>query len=249
MNKLIIAVVILVFPFIQTNTYAKDYLFVSLEWPPLEYLDKEQRPTGLAVDIVTKIMSRLGHSVQIKIYPWARSLKLTRLGKADAIFTVLKTPERETFLDYSRGVLAPQTICLYKKKDGKISFNGDIDKLRQYRIGVVSTISYGQKFDQARSLLNIQRVATIEQNFAKIVYNRIDLTISNVYVGDYALKKSAFANQIEKIPTPVQKLPSFIAFSKKNNLKDLRDQFDKELDKMKQTGEFQSIMRHFDFEM
>ncbi|MBW1801029.1 MAG: transporter substrate-binding domain-containing protein, partial [Deltaproteobacteria bacterium] len=122
---------------------AANYVFVTLEFPPLEYTGEDGNPRGIAVDMVKRIMNSLGHAVQIKVYPWQKALKMVRDGDADAIFTAYKTPERETFLDYSAEMLVPQIVGFYVKKGSPINFDGDLNTLRNTRIGVVSTISYG----------------------------------------------------------------------------------------------------------
>ncbi len=248
--KKFLALLIVVIMFLDfSNAFCDDFLFVSLEFPPLEYIGKNKKPTGIAVDVVTTIMERLGHTIRVKIYPWSRALMLTKKGDADAIFTAYKNPERETFLDYSNEVIVAQVVNFYKMKGRNINFDGDISKLKQYRIGVVSTISYGQKFDQAKSILKLDRVNKLEHNFVKLLKGRIDLTISNIFVAEHILKKQNMTNRIVRIPIEVQNVPSYIAFSKKKGLTGLRDQFDTELSKMKQSGEYNRIMKTYGIEM
>ncbi len=248
MKNLIMALVMVVSLAFSSNAFCGDYLFVSLEFPPLEYIGDNKEPTGIAVDVVKTIINSLGHTVTVKIYPWARALKMTETGKADAIFTAYKNPERETFLDYSKSVIVHQTVYFYRKKGSSINYDGDLKKLRPYRIGVVSTISYGKKFDEAKSMLQLDRVNKLEQNIKKLMIGRIDLTLSNAYVGDYELKKMSLQDQIEKIPTQIQSIPSYIAFSKVKKLTALRNQFDIELEKMKQSGEYAKILKQYGVE-
>ncbi len=141
----------------STGTNAAEYVFVTLEFPPLEFTGEDGQPTGIAVDIVRKVMTSLGHEVVIDIHPWSRSLDLVRKGNADAIFTAYRTPEREKFLDYTNEVLIHQTVSLYARKDSPIIFNGDLTTLKNRQIGVISTISYGPQFDRVRDELITER--------------------------------------------------------------------------------------------
>jgi polar amino acid transport system substrate-binding protein len=228
---------------------AANYVFVTLEFPPLEYTGDDGNPQGIAVDMVKRIMSSLGHTVQIKVHPWPKALEMVRNGDADAIFTAYKTPERETFLDYSAEVLVPQIVGFYVKKGSPITFNGDLRTLRTRHIGVVSTISYGPKFDQVRSQLQVERVERLEQNFQKLLSDRIDLLISNIHVADWELQKFQLREKIIRLPHEVERMSSYIAFSKQRSLTTLRDQFDQELRKLKGNGEYDEELGKYGIEV
>jgi polar amino acid transport system substrate-binding protein len=233
----------------SSKVAAEHYRFVTLEFPPLEYAGEDGTPQGIAVDIVTKIMNKLGHTVDVKLYPWARGLDMVKEGDADAIFTAYKNPERELFLDYSQQVLIPQIVCFYVKKGNPITFDGDLNTVKDKRIGIVSTISYGQKFDQFKPQLQLDRVEELEQNFKKLEAGRIDLVISNAYVAESTLGKLQSTDSFTRLPQEVERVPSYIGFSKKRGLAALRDQFDQELIKLKESGEYTEIMKKYGVDM
>ncbi|WDP91546.1 MAG: transporter substrate-binding domain-containing protein [Desulfobacter sp.] len=221
---------------------ADHFNFVSLEFPPLEYAGRNGEAEGIAVDIVKTIMAHLGHTVDIRIYPWARSLRMVKRGEADAIFTAYKNDEREQFLDYSKTVLIPQIIAFYVRKDSGIKYDGDLLKLKSQRIGVLNTISYGKKFDDVREQLNTRVVQNLKCNFKKLKANRVDLVISNVYMGDSTIKKMGLDHEFKRLSPAVQAVDSFIAFSKARGLMAIRDQFDAALEKLIADGTYDKIM-------
>lgn len=224
---------------------AGSYNFVTLEFPPIEFAGQDGKAQGIAVDLVEKIMANLGHQVTIEVIPWARGLEMVKTGKADAIFTAYKTPEREEFLDYSTSVLVPQTVSLYVPKNSELAFDGDLLKLKDKRFGVVSTISYGKIFDSLRDQLKTERVENLESNLRKLLAGRVDLVISNIYVAESEINKLALQNDVKKLAPEVETVDSFIAFSKAKGLSDLRDNFDKELAKLVQDGTYAAIMTKY----
>ena len=225
--------------------WAETYHFVTLEFPPLEYAGPDGQAQGIAVEIVRKVMTHLGHEVNVSVLPWARALEMTRSGGADAIFTAYKNPEREKFLDYSKGVLAPQIVALYVPRDSAIAYDGDLMKLKDMRIGVVSTISYGKKFDGLRDKLKVDRAESLESSLKKLLAGRVDVVISNVYVADSEIKKLGLGDQLKRLSPHVQSVDSFIAFSKAKGLSTLRDSFDQELGKLIQDGSYDNIMAKY----
>ena len=52
---------------------AESYSFATFNFPPYEF-EQDGAPRGIAVDLVREAMHRLGHTVEIRIYPWARAL-------------------------------------------------------------------------------------------------------------------------------------------------------------------------------
>ena len=79
--------------------------------------------------------------------------------------------------------------------------------------------------------------------------NRLDLVISNVFVGETTLNKiykdNKKTSRVITLDPKVESVPSYIAFSKVKNLKELRDAFDTELEKMKKNGEYLAIMKKY----
>lgn len=225
-----------------TDTRAGEYALVTLEYPPLEYLDTSGRAKGIAVDLVTQIMTELGHSVSVEVLPWTRAVKMVRYGEADAIFTIYKNSARETFLDFAQEVLIPQRVALYAPADSPTTFNDDLESLKTLRIGVVSTISYGRRFDQLRPELTLERTASLEQNFAKMLLGRIDIVINNVHSAENVIKKLQLGEKIRQLHPYVESVPSYIAFSKKKGLASLKQDFDRQLRQFKQSGRYGAIV-------
>lgn len=230
-------------------SFADNFNFVTLAYPPLEYENKEGKAKGVAVEIVETIMAGLGHEVTISVLPWTRAVKMVRTGKADAIFTAYKNPTREEFLDYCKEVLIPQAIFFYAKKGSQFQFDGKWTSLKDKRIGVVSTISYGQLFEKQKHLFQIDRVHKREYNFEKLMKGRIDLAPESLYVADYTLEQMGLTDEIIRIPGKVESVASYTAFSKKRNLTQLRDDFDTQLKKMKESGEYFEIVKKYGLEL
>ena len=132
-----------IFFLISGYCFAKTLELVTLQYPPYVF-EHNGEIKGIALEIVEEAFRRMQQPVNVKLLPWARALKYIKRGKADAIFTAFKNPERETFMVYSKEVLINQTISLFVRKDSNIIFDGDLKKLSNYRFGVVRKVSYGK---------------------------------------------------------------------------------------------------------
>lgn len=220
---------------------------VTLVFPPLEYEDENGHADGAAVEIVRTVLSEMGYKVSVEVLPWSRSLGLVKEGKADAIFTAYKNPEREAFLDFGNEILIPQVCSLYIKAGSDKTFNGDVRELIGQRVGILNTISYGQIFDRAKDELGIktERVDSLDLNFKKLVAGRLDYVISNRYSAQIEIDALGLEKDVKELVMPVEVTPSYIAFSKARQLTGLRDKFDVALRDLKKSGRYYKILERY----
>lgn len=233
------------------SSLADSYTCVSFEYPPLIQSGSDGRPTGLAVEIVSRVFQQMGHTMKVELYPWGRSLAMVKHGEADCIFTLYHSPEREQFLDYSNESIVSQTIYLFTRKGAPVSFNGDFSSLKGLQVGTAHKVNYGPRFEGARSQLAIDEAPTIEQNFRKLAVDRIDVVPSHLYTAVSTLELPSLkphAEKIVRIPTPVENVPSHIAFPKVKNMTALRDNFDAELKKLVASGEYRRLLDRYKVE-
>ena len=227
--------------------YADQFKLVSLQYPPYIY-EESGEVTGFMYDVVSEVFKRMGHNSSTKIHAWPRSLEQVKTGTADAIYTAYKNDERVKFLDYSTTVLMPQEVVLFAPKGSDISFDGDFNKLKDLKIGIVRDISYGTIFDgvmKKGDIVKVDAATNLEQTVKKFEAGRVDLIISNKYTALSMFKKLGFQGKFEALPTPVQSVPSYIAFSKENNLAGVRDEFDRVLQGMIEDGTYDSMINKY----
>jgi len=209
LKQLLVAISLL----ISTLTLGADLkklTLVTLEFPPLEYRNSDGVPEGIAVDIVKKVLGNLGYEVEINIYPWTRAIGFVKEGKAHAIFTAYKNPEREKFLDFGSEVLIEQKISFYAQTGSKFVFKDDFTQLKNMSIGTLNTVSYGIEFDTAKLAipLNTQRVEKLDLSFKKLAAGRLDLVISNEFSASDTIKDLKLEPKIIKVPNTVETTPS-----------------------------------------
>ncbi|WP_163834214.1 substrate-binding periplasmic protein [Spartinivicinus ruber] len=233
-SRTIIKTLIILSGLLGSVLQAREYHFVTLEFPPYEYLDKKTlHPKGFAVDRVQQIAKRNQLNIKILVLPWTRSLSMAKKGEADAIFTIYKNPDREQFLDFSNEVLAYQIVSLFIHKNRTIKYDpsAPLKSLKQYTFGVVSTISYGSIFDNFKKNLQLETVHNLEANLRKLKSSRVDIVPYNYHVAKYTIDNNIaeFSNSFKLLVHPLQEVPSYIAFTKKKNLTELKAIFDQEL--------------------
>ena len=242
----------LVFSSFSGASRADNFHCVSLQYPPLIHLNDDGQVDGLAYELVRAVFQRMGHHVTVEVLPWARSLAMMKAGERDCIFTIFRNAERETFLDFNQQSIIPQVVYFYAQKNAQPKFDGNMATLLHYRIGTVQKVNYGPKFEENRSKMLLEEVATLEQNFKKLALGRIDLVPSNFYTASYTLEQpeiSPYARQLVQLAVPLDTVPSFIGFSKERKLQALAAQFDVELKKAVRSGLYRKLLKKYNIQM
>lgn len=240
-------ILILMVIFIAATVSARPLELLTLQYPPYEF-EEDGELKGFVVDIIHAVFQRMDQPINITLLPWARALQMIADGEADAIFTAYKTPEREVFADYSSEILMPQVISLFVRHDSEISFDGDLAKLSGYSFGAVRGVSYGMIFDQTvqNGVINPPDLAaTGEINMEKLLGERFDILVSNKYGALHIQQRMNALDLVRELEPEIESLPSYIAFSKKQNLSAVRDRFDQVLAELKADGTYDWIINHY----
>ena len=87
-------------------------------YPPHEFLGNNNEPDGYNVEMTKAIAKVMGLRVQIVLGPWDELRDKLKSGEIDIIQGILKSPERESYLDFS----APYAIVsqsIFARKGGR----------------------------------------------------------------------------------------------------------------------------------
>lgn len=206
------------------------------------------KPTGMLVELVTEAFRRAGHSVEIKLMPWARCIEEAKIGAVDGVFSSFKLPERELFLSFPKEALTTQIIAFFARSNSTVGFDGGLNSVRDVKIGIINGTSYGKKFDAAvkdGALAHIDRANNIDSNLQKLVFARVDLIPSYREVAMEAARRLDLLSKIQEISPPIESVPSYLAFTKVRDLSKLSRAFDTELALMKQDGTYDRIVERY----
>lgn len=224
--------------------WAETVVLAAANTQPTAFL-VDGKPTGVLVELVSEAFRRAGHSVTIKLMPWARCLEEARTGQVDGIFSSFKLAERERFLAFPKEALSAQEIVFFARKDSKVKFDGSFGALRDARIGVILGTSYGKKFDatiDAGSWRSIDQTNSIESNLRKLTLGRIDLMPSFRDVAVAEAKRLGVFAQIRELSPAIETVPTYLAFTRVRDLGELAEAFDKSIIAMRHDGSYDRIV-------
>jgi len=226
----------------------KPFLMVHTEYSPLNYTDERQQVVGINADIVREIFKRLDRPVVIQLYPWARALAMLEEGKADGGISAYYTEERAEYLDYSKEPITLQTVCLYTSTKHPIPYTGKLEEAYPHSLGYVRQYSYGQQLDSAIQYGRFSETTVINNlpaGLRMLTEKRLDLIVGYAMAVQQHIKSEGLSQEITELSPPVDRVPSFTIFSKKNQLLPLRELYDAKLKEIKADGTYDKILHSY----
>ncbi len=111
-------------------------LCIDPDWMPFEKIDEHGEHIGISADYIKLFRRALSMRINlIKTSSWKESLDLARQGKCDIISSILKTPERSKYLNFTKPYIRYELVAVTKKD---VFFVDGIKDLYGKKIGVAT---------------------------------------------------------------------------------------------------------------
>lgn len=215
------------------------------EWPP--YLSESIENHGPIAHLIKDIFAEEGYAVEFRFLPWPRAYAEAATGSFDATAIWMHKTERESDFFFSDPVLDEQFVFFHLKSQ-HFSWKTFQD-LNGMLIGGGLEYSYGPKFDTylKEKKVRMERVTTDQQNFGKLLRERITLYPQEINVGYAALRTHFSRKDVERIthnPKPLLVNQSFLMLPKSQKASTkLKDKFNIRLQQFRENGKYQ---KYFD---
>ena len=229
-------------------------------WDPYQYIAVKQeirQLTGLDVQLVRAIFSRLGYQVSYDEVGWRQHQLDVKNGVRDIAAGAFRNPERAEYAYYS-APYRKETDVVYVRKGEASRFNyGSVSELlarfreQNLRLGVISGFYYGPELAQylgdPANASRIHRVANDVENFQNLLDRRIDAFVADRLVGETLAWKHGWQLAVEELSPPVYSADIHVIFSRKTTTPELVESFNRSLEELKQSGQYSRIVREYLF--
>lgn len=221
-----------------------DISFVTEEYPPFNMTGADGIPTGVAVDLLAEMFQSLGtpfSASDIKVYPWARSIKIALNTPDTCLFVCTRTAAREDDFAWVGPVYEAKNVAFAMKSKG-LDINSVAD-LTGLIAGVIRD-DIGDEQAQQAGIQKIDRVTSNKHNIKKLIAGRIDIWIYNEIAAKRQIKSLGFdLDQFETVYVLATDELSY-AFHKDTDPK-LLAQFQTALDQLKTSGAYDRIVSKY----
>lgn len=209
-------------------------------YAPYCILNENGTICGMDVDIILEAFKMSNIDVQLMSCTWDGSLKLLEQGLVDVIPTVGYSKERESYMHFSNEYRLGSTYAFYTLKESNVTIN-KYEDLYNYKIAV-QNFKYNDKFENDKKLKK-DNSADIATMYNKLIKGQIDTFIANEYTANYFFRTNGVTGKVikQKLYFEVKDSDGRMAFSRKNNLDEYIDIFNKNIDKMMSQGTIDKI--------
>jgi ABC-type amino acid transport substrate-binding protein len=209
---MLICLGVLALSLVSSAHAGKKIVLATLDWEP--YIGASMEDKGYVAELVKEAYKRKGYDLQIEFMPWARVIKMAKIGKYDGYFPEYYAEELKK--DYEVSSPFPGgPLGFYKRKDKPVQYNS-LKDLVPYRIGVVRGYVNTKEFDDAAYLKKEEATDDLT-NFKKLLKNRLDLVVSDKFVGKFIVSKNLPAQfkDLEFLEPPLENKDLFVCISHK----------------------------------
>ncbi|GAA0777513.1 transporter substrate-binding domain-containing protein [Roseibium denhamense] len=201
-------------------------VLTGFEAPPYLYLDASGVPTGLLVDIVRGASEESGVPVKFLVTSWPRAQLETERGRADLIFPVVYTKEREAWLEYPIDPITQFEMMIFAHKDAPFSFSGDASDLHGMTIGKIAN---GRMHPNFRALEESGKATVEGRESIEELLRGSQLRRLDAFVAPYLLTiwtaNNLGISAVKEFQDPIGVSDIFLALSKKSANADLWERF------------------------
>lgn len=236
---------VLLFLGVAMPAKSEQFQVVGAEFPPLMYV-KDGNPAGLSVELLQMMLQNLKDvDVKIEFHPVPRMLKIVAAEKNAFTLSITRNQERESQFKWV-GPICPRTNALFKLKARSDLQIKILQDLHPYKIGV------GRGYAAVNDLLNagipkeqIEEVTEDAQNVKKLFMQRIDFVATTDLVFAHVLQQEGHQlNEVEQAMILDAKYQYYYAFHKETDEK-IIPQFQQALDQLKQSGEYDALLKKY----
>ena len=211
------------------------------EAPPTSF-SRDGELHGLAVDVVRALIERTGDAGTIELLPWTRGYHLAQQEPNTAIFSTVRTPEREAKFQWV-GPLLIGTTSFYSLKSRNLRF----DNLQQAaESGPLAVPKQWYTFEtlSARGFKNLYGVASSKNMVTMLKHERVQLIATEDLTLKDELASGGLRPDQVQAHLPFMRSAYYIAFSRKTDPA-VVERWRQELAGMRKDGSFTAIFRRW----
>jgi polar amino acid transport system substrate-binding protein len=218
-------------------------------WMPYQHIDKNNRLTGLDIELIQSIFSDMGCTLEYKQVPWKQLLPAVKRGQISLAAGASKSLERMAYAYFSNAYRIEAVVLFVRKGETKaIKHISDIIG-SDLKIGILKGNYYGQTFEKLMKNKNfkehIQLVSADQINITKTLNKRIDGFLCDKYAGISEINRIGAFNRFDIHPNPISSSDIHLMFSKKTCKPIDVNRFNDSLKKLKKNGTLNQIIHKY----
>ena len=203
---------------------------------------------GVDIELISTAVKNMGCEVSYKQGTWVLLLDELKKGQVDLLLGASKTESREQYAYFSNPYRTEEFSLYIRKDDATRANYKDIDEFisNGSKIGIVDDYYYGPAvsimLDGTATSKSFVSGIMGEFNVGRLLDEDIDGFLEDSFVGASMLRRKALKTYIVEHSFKIETGDIFAMFSQKTTSEEQVSKFNAELEKMRESGEFQAIL-------
>lgn len=233
-----------------TKEKMKSFKLATIEWPP--YTSGKLKGKGWASAVVKAVFKNQGYNVRVAIMSgkntWGKVLRNVKSGKFLGGFPAYYSEDRTIDYFITRA-FGSGPLAFFKRKGEDIPFDGDLETLKNFKIGVVKDYYNGEVFTRA-DYLKKRMFKSDRVSLVMLTKKRVDLVLLDKLVTEYHLNNDPYLKKLkgdlQAVKPVLQNKDLHVLFTKKNKMgAKLTIAFNKGLNALRENGELKKILEEY----
>jgi polar amino acid transport system substrate-binding protein len=216
---------------------------VADPYPPYQF-EKDGEVIGMDHDIIFEAFKVHGVEARTELLDWDECVALLDAGKAEGIFQITPTPEREKQFRFSKPLRTAHTL-FFKKKADSISLNDSSSlgqRLGDLKIGVLAGYSYGDEVDRLKRSMKVEKTLS-EELLRGLLRGEFSLALLDKGVAAFLVNKLVLEG-VE--PVRGFEIPRQLHVAFRKGLREHVQLFNSGLSEIKKNGIYESVYRRYE---
>jgi polar amino acid transport system substrate-binding protein len=199
--------------------------------------------SGVDHEIISEAFKIYDIGTETKLFKWEECMAHMENHRADGIFQITRTPERQEKFLFS-DILRIAKTAFFSKEADAITFNRNIEfaqQLQGLKIGVLSGYSYNVDIERLSDESKL-KVEKTEQLLQGLIRGEFDIALIDIGVASYMIRKHNVKGITKMGGYEIERM-LYVAFQKE--LTGLVDLFNLGLKKIKQNGLYDEIINRY----
>lgn len=164
---------------------------IDKDYAPYEWLESDEYK-GVAIDYMKRIEKIVGIEFQIvKNKSWNEIIEMAKNGEIDMITSIVQTPERSKYLDFTEFYRKSPIIIIDRGNNG---FIGGLKYLNNKKVSVEKNYFMEEILRRNYPNIKLQIVDSTKKALELVNSGQVDAYVGDLGLSDYAIKKNNFSN-------------------------------------------------------
>ncbi len=173
----------------MSYSYAKELLFVAEDLPPFHFLDANNKPTGVLVEVIEAVIKEANVDGTIELMPFARCYQSIQNQADIFMFSLLKTPDRTPKFQWLGQTYKAKAYLVGLNSRTDLQLN-NLDDAKGLVIGTIRGYHSEHYLKDADFTTdnNLNLSVNYEQMWGMLFKKRIDLVLTNFIALEFELE-------------------------------------------------------------